>query len=156
MKLTVNLKGLEQAKKILADIPVRTRGAFLRAVGEYLLGDESHGLRHYAPWKKVTRKSVYGSSFFSDKQRRAFFAKLKSGEINVPYTRTGAQGKGWKIVGTSTNIRLANSDKSVKFTRGQTRLHARMGWQTVAETVQSNIKGAIRAGKAAILSALKR
>lgn len=163
IKITTSVKGIPEVKQMLESIPRFSRGLFTRVVGEYLLGDKgeafhtenSHGLRHYALWKRVTRKSVYGSSFFSAKQQRAFFAKMKSGEINVPYIRTGNQGKAWRMTGTSTGVRLSNSDPSTKFTRGQTRLHQKMGWQTTMQTVQSNIKGALRAGKAAVVAALR-
>ena len=155
VKITTSVKGIPEVKQMLESIPRLVRGLFAQTVGQYLLGDDRRGLRHYAPWKRVTRKSVYGSTFFSSKQQRAFFAKMKSGEINVPYIRTGNQGKAWRMTGTSTGVRLSNSDPSTKFTRGQTRLHEKMGWQTTMQTVQSNIKGALRAGKAAVVAALR-
>lgn len=151
MRFSISVKGIEKLKAFLAKIPHGAKGIVAMAVGVFLLGDERHGLRHYAPWKKVTRKSVYGSSFFSHAQQKAFFAGLKSGKIGVPYHRTGAQGNAWHIAGGSTNIRLVNTDPSVRFTRGQTLLHAKMGWQTVMETVKSNWKGAMLAGKQALM-----
>lgn len=46
----------------------------------------------YPPRKQISRKQAYGVTFFSDVQRRAFFAKLNSGEITVPGVRRGSGG----------------------------------------------------------------
>jgi hypothetical protein len=43
----------------------------------------------------LTRKEVYGSSFQSDKQRKWFFAALRSGELTVPYQRIGVLAASW-------------------------------------------------------------
>lgn len=47
------------------------------------------------PYKYVSRKAAYGRSFFSDKQRRYFFAALKDGRIDTPYRRTGTLRGSW-------------------------------------------------------------
>lgn len=152
MRISISVKGIEKVKAKLKKIQRGAKGIVAREVAEYLLGNDSHGLRHYAKWKPVTRKSAYGTTFFSQQQQRAFFAKLKSGEISVPYQRTGAQGRAWHIEGQSTNIRIVNEDPTVAFTRGQTRLHhAKMGWQTAKETIKANMKGALRAGRNALM-----
>lgn len=46
----------------------------------------------YPPKRHVSRKEAYGAVFFSDVQRRAFFAKLDDGSITVPYVRRGSGG----------------------------------------------------------------
>lgn len=37
------------------------------------------------------------SELWTPKQRRFFFAALRSGRIQVPYQRTGAEGRGWQV-----------------------------------------------------------
>jgi hypothetical protein len=153
--MKINIKVIDKVTALLKRVPRGAKGLIARVIGEYLLGNESRGLRHYAPWKRVKRKTVYGSSFFSNRQQRAFFAKLRSGEISVPFRRTGAQGKAWKLIGQSTNVSIVNNSKTVQFTRGQTALHAKMGWQTASATIKSNMKGALKAGKDALMKYIK-
>jgi hypothetical protein len=146
MRISISVKGVEKVQGMLRKIPIGAKGVVAYAVALYLLGNESHGLKHYAPYKHVSRKRAYGVTFFSDKQRRWWWANQPS----IPYRRTGAQGKAWGIEGRSTNVRLVNRDPSVQFTRGQTNLHRLMGWQTAMGTIRSNLKGALRAGWAAL------
>lgn len=155
MNINISIKGVEQWVARL-----RLRGkegwmaVFITAVSNYVLG----GLREYARWQAVTRKSVYGSTFFSDRQRRAFFAKLNSGEINVPYIRTGAQGKAWRFEGMrspSSGV-IGNRNPTVVWTRGQTRLHARMGWRTALEQVRRDIGVAAQKAKNILIQYLMR
>ena len=46
--------------------------------------------------------------FKSSQQRRAFFAKLRSGAITVPYRRTGKLSGGWGISTTADGAEVAN------------------------------------------------
>lgn len=154
-KISISVKGIDSIKALLERVPVGAKSVVAYAVGIFLLGDASHGLKHYAPYRHVTRKQAYGRTFQSSKQQRAFFAKLKSGEIGVPYHRTGKQGAAWHLSGNSTNVRLRNTDPTVQFTRGQTRLHGKMGWQTAMQTVKSNMAGALKKGKEALLKFIK-
>lgn len=150
-RISIKVRGVEKVKKMLDRVPVGAKGVVAYAVALYMLGNERHGLKHYKRYKYVSRKRAYGVSFFSDKQRRWFFANMPS----IPYQRTGAQGRAWMLEGGGTRVRLANRDPSVKFTRGQTSLHRLMGWQTAMATVKSNLKGALRSGKAALLAFIR-
>jgi len=152
MKISILVKGVSGVQNMLKKIPIGAKGVVAHAIGLYLLGDERHGLKHYAPYKKVSRKQAYGVTFSSDKQRRWFWANRPA----IPYRRTGAQGKAWGLEGKSTNIRIVNRDPSVKYTRGQTNLHRLMGWQTAMGTIRSNMKGALRAGFQALLRFIGR
>ena len=40
-------------------------------------------MQEYPPEKRVTRKQAYGQTFFSDKQRRWFFAALQIGRVDA-------------------------------------------------------------------------
>ena len=62
-------------------------------------------------WRKVTRTSVYGEPFKTDKQRRFFFAALADGRIEVPYQRRGKSDgiqSNWKIEGSGAEVTLTN------------------------------------------------
>lgn len=155
MRIDVTISGLEAWINRIKRIPGgRWIPAALSVFGNYLV----KGLREYAQWRKVTRQRAYGRTFFSTKQQRAFFAKLKSGEINVPYMRTGAQGKAWRyegMKGANTGI-VANRTKSVGFTRGQTKLHSLMRWKTALQHAKENAKGALKAVKAMIIEIMQK
>jgi len=78
--------------------------------------------------------------FVSDKQRRGFFAKLRKGEITVPYRRTDGLKHGWNV--TTSNAGLtATVGNSVKYgplvqsAEKQTGYHATTGWITDREVV---------------------
>lgn len=57
--------------------------AGLAAAALYLKGK----LQMYPEAKRLTRASVYGTPFKTTKQRKAFFAMLRDGTIEVPYRR---------------------------------------------------------------------
>lgn len=84
MSAEIKLEGQEKLLALLAVLgrldPVK---AGIRAAGLYVKGK----LAQYPQAKRLTRAEVYGETFRTAKQRRAFFAKLKSGEIEVPYHR---------------------------------------------------------------------
>src|SRR5687767_11609147 len=134
-KLSFKVKNVAQVNGFLERIKRGAKGVVARAVAEYIIGDKSHGLKHDEPYRYVSRKGAYGVTFFTMKQQRAYFAKLKSGEIKVPYIRSGKQSDGWHMEGAGTNIRIVNREESVQWTRGQTALHAKMGRRTVPQVV---------------------
>lgn len=81
--------------------------------------------------------------FVSAKQRRGFFAKLRKGEIDVPYRRgvsAGSEtlGRKWTI-STSNNGLTATIGNNVSYGQlvqgpgQQTRYHATTGWKTTDE-----------------------
>ena len=147
-KISVKVKNQQQVLSFLERVKRGAKGVVARAFAEYIIGDKSRGLKHDEPYRYVSRKGAYGVAFFSDKQRRKFFAGLKDGSIQVPYLRTGEQSDGWHVEGMSTNVRIVNNVESVGWTRGQTALHAKMGRRTVAQVVADNMRGAIRHAQA--------
>ena len=84
--------------------------------------------------------------FVSDKQRRGFFAKLKAGEIDVPYVR-GSSGGSQKL-GQSWRVDAAQNDviigtrvgyaPLVQSREDQTRYHALTGWKTAEDVAEDD------------------
>lgn len=108
-------------------------GSALRAALQAALLELLAQIKPYPAYTYVSRRSVYGTPFASDKQRRWFFAALRDGTI--PRQRTGALGQSWTsrvdsptygVVGT--NIPYA---RWVKDGAMQSRLLAAGGWTTV-------------------------
>lgn len=99
----------------------------MQEAGLFLLNEQ----KEYPP--ESHRKLPFG--FVSDKQRRAFFAMLRSGEIQVPYSRTMGLQRSFAmqteadglIVRTGTNV------PSAEWTHGerQALYHRITGWRQV-------------------------
>lgn len=99
-------------------------------------------MREYPPRRNITRASVYGEPFVSDKQRRWFFAALRDGSLMVPRTRTMTLAKSWnegsgvqveadRIVGTiGSNANLAPYNMYVQSSEKQSMFMAALGWKT--------------------------
>ena len=66
--------------------------AITEDVGDYLV----NVLRSYPPQNYVTRKAAYGQTFFSDKQRRWFFAALEAENYRYP----ASARKHWRKAGS--------------------------------------------------------
>ena len=81
----ITVKGLRQLKgKLSAKAMGDAIYKGLDRWGIYLQGE----LGTYPPKETKTRKEAFGQTFFSDKQRRGFFAKLRSGEIRFRGSET--------------------------------------------------------------------
>ncbi len=88
--LTINVTGVAEKMAALAQFPdalERNMPQAWEEMGVEII--ESEGLQAY-PGEYHAAQFPYG--FVSDKQRRYFFAALKSGEIEVPYRRGQSPG----------------------------------------------------------------
>jgi hypothetical protein len=97
-------------------------------------------VREYPAQKSVTRNQAFGRTFESERQRRWFFWALRSGRIQVPYQRTGALGRAWRIVRSSGDVRILTNEAPAAryiFERGtQSRMMKMIGWKTVSYWLQ--------------------
>ena len=85
--------------------------------------------------------------FKTDKQRRGFFAKLKDGQIEVPYRRgasPGSQrlGTRWTIASRNSGLTqvIGNNASYGPLVQGpdkQTSYHATTGWRTTEQVVET-------------------
>ena len=89
------MRNLPQLQEYLKTVPYGAVKVGLRAFTEYIIGDESHGLKHPDPYKYVSRKSAYGVSFFTEKQRRWFWAN--GGPDMIGNNRTGQSSNAWEM-----------------------------------------------------------
>ena len=97
-------------------------------------------MQKYPSPRYVSRKQAYGVTFFSDKQRRYFFAALKSGAISVPYTRTRELMQSWKIEPWGKwDYIVVNGSMHAVYTQdddNRSRMAKMIGWKTVSEIVE--------------------
>lgn len=154
--IKIKVRGIEELKQFLADLPRGTMRDGIKAAGEYLIGNDAHGLKHLVKYKYVSRKSAYGVTFFSDKQRRWFFWALGEGIINPGAdNRTGNTADGWHY-STSANgyqAKLYNDTQGAKYVQGdatQARQPAKVGHRKVSDVISTNINGAIQAAERAV------
>lgn len=149
--ISISIRNLEPIRAYLKKLGLGYRVAGLRGATNYLIGNDSHGLRHYVNYKYVSRQSAYGRTFFSDKQRRWFWAAVANGEIAFPihYQRTGAIKDGWKIADSGSQMRIVNNAPGVNWVFGanQARQPAKVGWRKASDIIQTNMKGMIRAAQ---------
>jgi hypothetical protein len=109
-------------------------GAAVNEVGEKLLDK----LRTYPPYRYVSRRAAYGQPFFSDRQRRWFFAALRDGTLKIGDNRTGKLRQGWRMEEVKpTERRLFNEVAYASYVQGERNDQARqpklVGWLTISE-----------------------
>jgi hypothetical protein len=160
MKLSFRTRNLEKVQEFLRQLPKGSTNAAIRAFSEYILGDDTHGLRHMVVYKFVSRKAAFGFSFFTDKQRRWFFAALNDGRIDPGSGERHDTTRGWKMVGTAggSNYRLTTNKPSAIWTMSdnrQSRQAAKVGHRKVSDVVRSNMAGALRAAVTAVNNWIK-
>lgn len=159
--IKVSVRGIDQLKKFFAELTPAARKAAVKGATEYLIGNDSRGLRHYVNYKYVTRKSAYGQTFSSDKQRRYVMAKIREGEITPGKpNRKGTlkAGWNWKPQGGGYGARIYNPVPYAHFVMGdsgQARQPAKVGWRKVMAVVSTNLNGMMKAANEAVNRWLK-
>lgn len=150
--IKVSIKNLDKVVEFIKKVPLGMKTVTGRAVADYLVGDMSHGLKHYPPYKYVSWNSIGG--FVSDKQRRYVMAKIRSGEIDPGYPhRTGNFQRGWYVGGEPPRYVIKNEISYGNYLvddNEQSRMHSKIGWRTVSKNIADNMKGAIHAANLAI------
>jgi hypothetical protein len=145
--------------QVISDLPRSVRGPATEAAAIYLVGNSSRGLSHYPGYAYISRASAYGSSFFSDKQRRYVMAKIRSGEIQPGYPhRTGRLQRGWSIIQSGAATRVINAEPYAVYVvgdPGQSRHEEKAGWRRIGLIVASNEKGMIQAADRAAQDIIK-
>jgi len=161
MNVKFRVRGVEAVEAFLRSVPYGATKVALQAFSEYIVGNDAHGLKHNETYKYVTRKSAYGFSFFTDKQRRWFFWALKEGVINPGSgERTGETSAAWKAEPRNDGYRytITNNTAGGFYTRddkGQARQPAKVGWRKVSAVLAANYLGGIRAAIFAVNEYLK-
>jgi len=149
IKLT--LKGIEPIRKFIQELPRGIKSRAMKGIAEYILGNESRGLKHYPAYRYVSRKSAYGVTFFSEAQRGFVMAAIRRGDI-VPgvENRSGAIQDGWAYKESDADwrtVKFTNSAPGVQYVMGDTTQAAqpaKVGWRRVLEVITANFYGAIR------------
>ena len=118
-------------------------GAALLAAGQTYKGK----IATYPTRRRITRESVYGEPFVSDRQRRFFFAALRDGRIDVPYRR--GQSPGSQRLGQRWTVRrrqwhtviVGNNASYAPFVQGpkrQSEFMRALGWKTTEDVAREH------------------
>lgn len=157
--IKITATGFNEVKDWLTTIERGLKGKATEWFAEYLVGDQSHGLKHYSPYQYVPYRKAYGG-FFSDKQRRYVMAMIQQGKIDPGYPhRTGEFQRAWEYkVSGSGRYTITNATPYGGYLvddNKQARLPGMAGWRKVSEIIKDNWHGAIRHATAKVKQWIK-
>ncbi len=139
----IEIKGLKELMQQIKDLEqLKGLKAVLLAAGKTLRDK----LAEYPPQKSISRESVYGSSFKSDKQRRYFFYALKNSLITVPYDRgnSGERFKAsWAMAAENDGLTIVIGNDTtygpyLMDPKQQSKMMAALGWPTIDKVADDN------------------
>ena len=136
--ISVEIQGLESVMSRIRRLPDELKNQVLDDVSDYSL----EVVREYPPQKYVTRRAAYGQTFFSDKQRKFFFAALRDGRISVPGVRTGALADAWSVQRNSSGAVFSNTKSYAPYVMGaigQSRHEKLVGWKKINEIIDRQL-----------------
>ena len=152
--MRVTVSGIDKVKAwINSIVPRGMKKAAMYAISEYIIGNSGRGLKHEPAYKYVSRKSAYGMSFFTEKQRRWFWAN--GGPAMIGNHRTHTLSNDWDFTdqGAWTRVSIFNQTPYAGYVMGdsgQARQPAKVGWKKMMEVIRANMAGALRAGQTAV------
>ena len=148
--ISFRISGIKEFQDYIKALPRGVKITAMRAITEYVIGNPQRGLMRYPRYKYVSRKSAYGRTFVSDKQRRYVMAMIRKGKIDpgAPH-RTGIYQRSWQAQEANNDWRrvdVINTASHAEHVGGpnQARLNAKVGWRKALAIVQTNINGAIQ------------
>jgi hypothetical protein len=157
MKVSFKVRNVKAVQSFLASVPRGALKVALEAFTKYIVGNDQRGLKHTEPYKYASRKSAYGVSFFTPKQRRWFFWALNTGQIDPgsPRSNRGESSKAWNFtpIQGGYNYKITNDNPAQYWARddkGQPRQIAKTNWRKVSQVLADNYLGGIRAAVAAV------
>lgn len=151
------ITNIKKVQAFLKRLPHGVKKEAIIGVAEYLVGDGSHGLSHDDPYKRTTRKAVYGRQWESDAQRKYVMAAIRSGEIQLgrrnPNPTAASKGYKYSLTKGGYGATITNDQEGAHWTRiwGGWK-----NWRSYKKVVQDNIKGAMRHAMARVNAVLRR
>ena len=148
-------RNIKEINAYLKTVPRGVKRVAGKAIAEYIVGNEQHGLKHDDPYKQTTRRRVYGQQWESDKQRKYVMAKIRSGEIVLgqrarkPTTASG----GYAVKETRDGYAITNPLPSAFWSRVWAKWPR---WKHYNKVIDDNMKGAMRAANREVDKWIKR
>lgn len=143
------LLDLQRLDRKFGDLSTHLIDVGTEAAGKYILMAIKKDI---PPWIYVPRKSAYGVTFTSDAQRRYVMSRIRSGEIKIPYQRTGNLENGWRMIGSGSDLLLVNNSPAATWTmsEAQSRHEALVGWRKISTIAEEKERNAHAAAERAI------
>lgn len=147
---------IEKIKKELESLPPALANVGTEAAAKYLLNKL---INDVPPQKHITRRQAYGVPFFSEKQRRYFFAVVAK---TLPYQRGGkvsGMQTQWEMLGGGWEVKLNNRAPGSLYVfdnQRQARLNALVGWKKVSQYIKEYQPQMLRSFKNAVRNEIKR
>lgn len=154
----IDIEGIPEVQAILRKLPKEAQGMITDDVAKYMVDV----LRQYPPQKYVSRKDAYpdapaGPGWFSEKQRRWFFANL--GDLQIPYKRTQDYARGWRAIGMGPQTLVVNETPHASFLQDddyQSRMAAKGGWQKLKYIIRDRTARIVKIADAAAQKAIRK
>lgn len=154
MVIKIDILGDKELNDKLSKLPEEAAHAAIGEVQDYML----NVLRSDQPSPNfVTRKSAYGVSYFSERQRR-FLGWLYSQGL-VPYHRTQALSKAWHIIERGLMGYLQNDAEGAEYVIGeekQSRHEKMVGWKKPSQQIRERADKINKIIDAAAKKAIKK
>lgn len=172
--ITITSRGIPELQAWLKSLSKGVVDVATKAVANYIVGDNTHGLMQEPSYKYVNRYAGFpGLSYqsktgktvpgwASEKQHKYVMAAISRGEIKPGQdNRTGNLTGSYRYAGQGARYSITNDVPYAKYIVGgqQTRMHKLIGWRTMSEVAKSNMKGAMKYATAKVkeyLAKLKR
>jgi hypothetical protein len=147
--ISFKVRGLEEVQAFLKALPRGSMRSAIKAFSEYILGDDTHGLRHYPPRRSHGAGNPY--RWQSEKQRRAFFATKGFGK-GIPSRRSYELSRGWQQSVDPYRKTLFNRVPYAKYVMGNQQQigHTTDGWRKIGKVITDNVKGGMLRARQAV------
>lgn len=130
MQVKISIRGIEQIAAYIKSLPNGVKKVALEAVAEYMLGDDSHGYKHYPPLSTQ--------------------AYLQ--HVPPSYTRTNNLKEGWEVVlNDPYKPKITNAVSYAQYVPRW----KKYGWRDWLQVATDNMKGAMRHANAVVRDFLK-
>ena len=166
MNIRFKVVGAEKVAQYIQSLPKGIKAAAMRAISEYIVGDESHGLRHDVAYKHVPRSKIpntitidYGPH--KGKKVRGYFSSKQYYYVILGNVTTGRKndptkmGQSWKWEQKDSQWSRTEIKGTLPFDRFPARHNRLAGWRHHLEVIRTNIAGAMLAGQRAVDEWLK-
>ena len=137
MNVKFNVIGLEKVQDFMKSVPKGVKAAAMRAISEFIVGDEHHGLKHDVSYKYVSRKAAYPpTGFVSDKQRRFVMASLNDGSMKIGRPSGDTKmSKSWRWEQKGSQWDRTNIMGRIPFSGFPSRHNKMVGWRHYMDVV---------------------
>jgi hypothetical protein len=144
--ISISSRGIPEVVAWLQNVARGSKITAMRAIAEYLIGDDNHGLKPQPARVEHGEDNPY--VWQSDKQRRAYFASNGFGG-GIPSTRTETLKNAWAATESDNNwtsVKIVNSAPYARFVQGRDlqRGHIVDKWRDMWTIIGTNIQGAFR------------